>query len=324
MHPTPARRRARSRIGGLWTIGVSTIALAFLGLAGAAPAAADEIDPNDPGISIAVTALDCVDGPGDVVDVLFEVRVENPSAWWGYSFTGPGLDIASGPDSQGDSDIEIFVGRPGHFVATAWWPKSAQESVAVWTGVTVEPCQPDLTVEPTQCDTVDGTGSATARLAGLAGAAEYRLAVSNGDGEPVWESEPFTADDAGAATVEVPALPGGETYGIEVVWYPAPWEGPEPPAEDGFTPVESLVLTSTETNLDPCPTPSPTPPPPTPTPAPVEPDPPADPADRSPRELAATGTDDVTTLGVGAVMALALGAAMVLAARLRPSRRARG
>lgn len=323
MHPTPARRRARSRTGRLWTIGVTTIALALLGLAGTTPAAAEETDPNDPGISIAVTALDCFDGPGDVVDALLEVRTDDPSAMWGYGFRGPGTFIASGPDYQDDADIEIFVLRPGNYVATAFLPVSAEQTNVVWTGITVEPCEPDLAVEPVQCDTVDGTGSATARLAGLAGEAEYRLEVSDGDGASVWTSEPFSADGTGAAAVDVPALPAGATYGIHVVWYPPPWMGPEPPASDGYTPVESLVIASTEVALDACPSPPPGPEP-TPTPPPpVQPDPPADTADQVSEELPATGTDDVGPLGLAAAMALSLGAAALLADRLRPSGRAR-
>jgi hypothetical protein len=167
-----------------------------------------------------------------------------------------------------------------------------------WRGFAIEPCQPEITVEVTECTATGGTGSAVVTLSNLVAGVEYDVRVTDrGDaqGTPYGGAKTVTADADGTAQVSVSKLPPGQDFTVWVggLWTTIPWE--EPPFLGGggnFTPIESVDLVAqADFTVKPCPV-----------------------ATTKPA-LAATGVDGVVPLVAGALVLLGLGGAALLITR---------
>ena len=113
-----------------------------------------------------------------------------------------------------------------------------------WVGFAIEPCQPEIGVEVTECAASGGTGAADITLSNLVAGVEYEVWVTDrgvADGIPVGAALTVTGAADGTAALEASGLPAAHEYTVwvEGVWVAEPWE--EPPfigGGGGFTPLE--------------------------------------------------------------------------------------
>lgn len=260
-----------------------------------------------PDVGVSVTALSCSTGRDGVALATFTGLI--PGFSYGYSVVGPNFLVGGPLDEVGETEeIELVGMPPGNYYATIEWiPSEGQVPPAPvfdWVGFSVDPCQPTIQVEVTQCTAAGGTGSATVTLGSLVGGVEYAVWVTDAgapDGDPYGDPQLVTGDQAGTATLQVGSLPAGRAYSVwvEGVWEAGPWE--EPPFVGGggnFVPLESVVLAaSADFSLQACPA------------APVKP--------ASTTTLPPTGTDGIGAALLSAVTLFGLGAAALLTARRR-------
>lgn len=203
--------------------------------------------------------------------------------------------IAGGPSHEAAADGL----PPGNYYVYAQW-QNVPIPVYDWRGFAVEPCQPEVTIEVTECTVPGGTGSALVTLSNLVAGVEYDVRVTDrgdADGTPYGGVRLVTADEHGAAQLSVSKLPPGQDFTVWIagVWTTTPWE--EPPFLGGgnFTPIESLDLVGhADFSVKPCSVATTTKP-----------------------ALAATGVDGVVPLVTGALVLLGLGGAALLVARRR-------
>jgi len=228
-----------------------------------------------------------------------------------FDVQGPNFAVGGSLDEFGETEEIDLVGMPpGNYYAYAEWQPFAGEGpppapVFDWVGFAIEPCQPVVEVEATQCTTAGGTGAADVTLSSLVEGVEYLVWVTDqgvADGTPYREVQTVTGDPTGTAQLDVSSLPGGRAYTVWVdgVWEAIPpWEEPPFIGNGGnFDPLESVVLaTSADFSLQSCPA------------APVKP--------ASTTTLPATGPDGVGPLIAGSLLLLGLGGATLLLARRR-------
>lgn len=254
----------------------------------------------------------CSTGADGSATISFTGLVEGES--YRYDVVGPAG--SSGSFVATDPDETVMVGGlpPGNsYVYVAWRPgesaAAAPAPVFDWRGFAVEPCQPEIALEVTECTAAGGTGSALMTLSGLVAGVEYEVAVTDrgdADGTPYGGVQVVTADEGGTAQLELTGLPAGGDFTARVdgVWTTDPWEEPPFIGNGGdFTPLETVLLTATaDFGLAPCPVP------------PGTPDDPAKPA-----ALPATGVDGVGgLLAAGALLVLAGGIAILARRRTGP------
>lgn len=261
-----------------------------------------------PDLDLGVTTS-CSTGADGAATVAFTGLVAGES--YTYFVEGPagssGAFDASGPDET------VVVGDlpPGnYYVYVEWRPDETATAAAPapmfdWRGFAVEPCQPAIALEVTECTATGGTGSALLTLSDLVAGVEYDVAVTDlgdADGTPYGGAQTVTADESGTARLTLTGLPAGTdfTAWVDGIWTTDPWVEPPFIGNGGnFVPLETVFLTaSADFSLAPCPTP------------PVTPDEPAKPA-----ALPATGVDGAGgLLAAGALLVLA-GALAILARR---------
>lgn len=257
-------------------------------------------------------AASCSAGTDGAATVSITGLVEDES--YRYDLVGPAG--SSGSFVATDPDETVVVGDlpPGNsYVYVEWRPGDAAAAAAPvpmfdWRAFAVEPCQPAIALEVTECIAPGGTGSALVTLSDLVAGVEYELAVTDvgdADGTPYGGVQVVTADESGTARHELTGLPAGRDFTARVdgAWTTDPWV--EPPFIGGgdFVPLESVLLTAAaDFSLAPCPGPS------------VTPDEPAKPA-----ALPATGVDGVGgLLAAGALLVLAGGLAILARRRTGP------
>jgi hypothetical protein len=272
------------------------------------------IDACPPDMDVAVTPLACSTG-GDG-EALLTLTGLVPGGMNTYSVTGPHFEVDGQMYEVGETEeIELVRMPPGNYVAYSeqGLPQPAAAAAVPdapnfdWVGFAIEPCQPEITVEVTECAASGGTGAAVFSLANLVAGVEYSVRVTDrglADGTPYGEVLTVTGAADGTATVEASGLPGGHEYTVwvEGLWVAEPWEEPPYLGSGGnFTPLESVVLaTSADFSLQPCPA------------APVKP--------ASTTTLPATGSGSTGDLLLGSLLLLGLGGAALL---LSPGRRGR-
>lgn len=259
-----------------------------------------------PDLNLAVTTS-CSTGADGGAAVEFTGLVEGES--YAYEVVGPvgssGTFIATG------SDETVVAGElpPGNYYAYVEW-RPGDPAIAApapmfdWRGFAVEPCQPEIVLEVTECTAGGGTGSVLLTLSNLVAGVEYEVAVTDlgdAEGEPYGGVELVIADESGIAELELAGLPPDHDFTVWVdgVWTTGPWE--EPPFIGGgdFTPLETVFLSvAADFGLAPCPV------------APVTPAGPSKPA-----ALPATGAGDVTGLAATGLLLLAMGGTVLLSRR---------
>jgi len=265
-----------------------------------------------PDLGVAVTPLACSTDPnGEALLTLTGLA----SGIITFDVQGPNFAVGGSLDEFGETEEIDLVGMPpGNYYAYVEWHPFAGEGpppapVFDWVGFAIEPCQPAIAVDVTECTSAGGTGALHVALSSLVDGVEYLVWVTDQgvtDGTPYGEVQTVTGDPTGTAQLDVSSLPGGRAYTVwvEGVWQAIPpWE--EPPFVGGgnFTPLESVVLaTSADFSLQACPA------------APVKP--------ASTTTLPATGPDGVGAALLAAVALLGLGGAALLTTR-RYKRRVR-
>jgi hypothetical protein len=270
------------------------------------------VDACPPDVDVAVTPLLC--STGDNGEALLTLTGLVPGEAYTYSVTGPNFEVGGLLDEVAETeDIELIGMPPGNYLAYAEQVVQQPEAAAAavpdlpnfdWVGFAIEPCQPGIVVEVTECAASGGTGAADVTLSNLVAGVEYSVRVTDqgvADGTPYGDVLTVTGAADGTATVEASGLPAGHEYTawVDGVWVAEPWE--EPPFLGGgnFTPLETVVLAaSADFTLAPCPA----------APATVP---------TQPAALAATGTDGVGGLLTGSMLLLGLGGAALIAARRR-------
>ena len=268
------------------------------------------VETCPPDVDVAVTPLRC--STGDNGEALLTLTGLVPGELYTYSVTGPNFDVGGSLDEVAETeDIELIGMPPGNYIAYAeqvvQQPDAAVAAVPDvanfdWRAFAIEPCQPAIVVEVTECTASGGTGAADVTLSNLVAGVEYSVRVTDRgvpDGTPYGDVLTVTGAADGTATVEASGLPAGHEYTvwIEGVWVAEPWE--EPPFLGGgnFTPLDTVMLAvSADFTLAPGPA----------APVPVK-----------PAALAATGTDGVGGLLTGSMLLLGLGGAALIAARRR-------
>ena len=255
-----------------------------------------------PDLDLMVTPGDCSTGDDGTVTVLFTGLIEGESYSW--FIDGEGYSNSDTFIAEGDSSELVLVDLPpGNFVAYIEW--DGETPVFDWVGFAIEPCQPGITVEVTECPAAGGTGSAWLTLSNLVAGVEYEVRVTDrGDasGAPYGGVHVVMGDADGNAQLLVSSLPADHEY---TAWidgvFEATWEEPPFVGGGGFTPIGSVELSaSADFALQPCPA------------APVKP------AKVVPaKALPATGANGVGELFLGSMLLLGLGGASLIAARRR-------
>ena len=333
----PLSRRPRRRSDPLqpnWRTLLATLVVAGLATIGAttfaAPAAAEEIEPSAvvadesapaaaaeqdlavPDIGISVTPLTCsTDRNAESLLTLTGLTSVGIVA---FDVQGPNFEVGGSLDEFGETEeIELVGMPPGNYYAYAEWHPFGEEPAPTpvfdWVGFAIEPCQPGLSIDVTECTAAGGTGSAEVRLSSLVAGVEYAVWVTDvgaPDGTPYGEPQWVVADSTGTADLTFPSLPGGREYSVWVdgLWEAIPpWEEPPFIGNGGnFDPLETVELfAAADFTLQPCPA------------APVT-------TGTVTPALAATGTDSTTGLLLGALTLIALGGASLVVRRLVPSR----
>ena len=260
-----------------------------------------------PDLELEVTTS-CSTGTDGVATVALTGLVEGET----YSY-----DV-NGPDSSpflydefvatGASEVVTVGGLPpgNYYVHVDWRPDVSTPTTTPpppifdWRGFAVEPCQPEITVEVTECAATGGTGSAVVNLSNLVAGVEYDVRVTDrgdAEGTPYGGAKTVTADENGTAQVSISKLRPGQDFTVWIsgLWITTPWE--EPPFHGGggnFTPVESVdLIAQADFTVKPCPV-----------------------ATTKPA-LAATGVDGVVPLVAGALVLLGLGGTALLITRRR-------
>jgi hypothetical protein len=263
----------------------------------------------DPGV--AVTPLACSTGDNGEALVTLTGLANGIITW---NVRGPNFVVGGSLDEFGETEEIDLVGMPpGNYYAYVEWHPFAGEGPAPvpvydWVGFAIEPCQPVVEVEATECTTAGGTGALHVSLSTLVDGVEYLVWVTDQgvtDGTPYGEVQTVTGDPTGTAQLDVSSLPGGRAYTVWVdgVWEAIPpWEEPPFLGNGGnFDPLESVVLaTSADFSLQPCPA------------APVKP--------ASTTTLPATGPDGVGGALLAAVALLGFGVAALLTTRRHKTR----
>ena len=259
-----------------------------------------------PDLGVTVTPLQCSTGDnGEALVTLTGLA----SGIITYDVQGPNFMVGGSLDEFGETEEIDLVGMPpGNYYAYVEWHPFAGEGpppapVYDWVGFAIEPCQPVVEVEATECTTAGGTGALHVSLSTLVDGVEYLVWVTDHgvtDGTPYGEVQTVTGDPTGTAQLDVSSLPGGRAYTVwvEGVWQAIPpWEEPPFVGSGGnFVPLESVVLaTSADFSLQPCPA------------AAVKP--------ASTTTLPATGADGVGGALLAAVALLGFGAAALLTTR---------
>ncbi|WP_448002995.1 hypothetical protein [Agromyces bauzanensis] len=220
-----------------------------------------------------------------------------------YDVVGPDTSSFSDTFEAGGPNEEVVIGDlpPGnYYVSVDWLPDVSDLAAAPpppisdWVAFAVEPCQPEISVEVTECAVPGGTASALVSLSNLVAGVEYEVSVTDrGDagGTPYDGTRHVTADLNGTATISVSKLPADSEYTVWVdgLWTTTPWVEPPFVGGGGFTPLDEVALTAhADFDAEPCPV-----------------------------GLAATGVDGVAALVTGALVLLGLGGAALLIARRR-------
>lgn len=258
-----------------------------------------------PDVGVSVTALSCSTDRDGVALATFTGLI--PGFSYGYSVVGPDFLVGGPLDEVGETEeIELVGMPPGNYYATIEWiPFEGQVPPAPvfdWVGFSVDPCQPTIQVEVTQCTAAGGTGSAAVTLGSLVNGVEYAVWITDAGaagGEPFGDPQLVTGDQTGTGTLTFGSLPDGHDYTVlvEGVWEAGPWEEPPFVGSGGnFVPLESVVLAaSVDFSLQACPAAS------------VKP--------ASTTTLPPTGPDGVGAALLVAVALLGLGGASLLATR---------
>ncbi|WP_448808673.1 hypothetical protein [Agromyces bauzanensis] len=258
-----------------------------------------------PDLDVSVTTT-CSTGVDGSATFEFTGLVEGEE--YRYEVVGDGTGTSlSGSFIAGGPSEAVVVGElpPGNFYVYVQWQPEEPTLAAPpppmfdWRGFAVEPCQPAITVEVTECVATGGTGSALVTLSNLVAGVEYDVRVTDAgdpDGAPYGGAHTVTADEHGTAQLSFSKLPPGADFTVWVagLWSTTPWE--EPPFIGGgnFTPLEEFDLVAqADFTLKPCPVAA------------------------STSGLAATGTDGVGALVLGALVLLGLGGAALFVARRR-------
>jgi hypothetical protein len=269
------------------------------------------VDACPPDVDVAVTPLGC--STGDSGEAMLTLSGLVPGQLYTYSVTGPTFEVGGMLDEVGETEeIELVGMPPGNYVAYAEQVVLQPEAAAAvpaapnfdWIGFAIEPCQPEIVVELTECTAAGGTGAAVFTLSNLVAGVEYSVRVTDrgvADGTPYGEVLTVTGAADGTGSVEASGLPGAHEYTVWVdgVWVAEPWE--EPPFIGGgnFTPLETVVLAvSADFTLAPCPA--------APSTVPA-----------TPAALAATGAGGVGGLLTGSMLLLGFGGMSLFAARRR-------
>ena len=253
-----------------------------------------------PDLDLEVTATSCSTGADGAATFRFTGLIEGDQ--YAYFVEGVGVSTfnlftASGSSQEVVSD-ELPPGN--YYVYVEWRPAVPSDPMFDWRGFAIEPCQPEITVEVTECTATGGTGSAVVTLSNLVAGVEYDIRVTDGgdaQGTPYGGAKTVTADADGTAQVSVSKLPPGQDFTVWVggLWTTIPWE--EPPFLGGggnFTPIESVDLVAqADFTVKLCPV-----------------------ATTKPA-LAATGVDGVVPLVAGALVLLGLGGTALLITRRR-------
>ncbi|MEV1132293.1 hypothetical protein [Agromyces sp. NPDC049794] len=258
--------------------------------------ACPDLDVNEP-------VMTCSTGADGTATFGFTNLVEGEL--YGYWVEGIGVSLFEEFTAGGTSEQAVSEGLPpGNYYVYAQW-QNVPIPVYDWRGFAVEPCQPEVTVEVTECTVPGGTGSALVTLSNLVAGVEVDVRVTDrgdADGTPYGGVHLVTADEHGTSQLSVSKLPPGQdfTIGVAGVWTTTPWE--EPPFLGGgggsFTPIESLDLVAqADFTVKPCPVATTTKP-----------------------ALAATGVDGIAPLVTGALVLLGLGGALLLRRRRADSR----
>lgn len=270
------------------------------------------VETCPPDVDVAVTPLQC--STGDSGAALLTLTGLVPGEGYTYSVTGPTFEAGGMLDEVGETEeIELGGMPPGNYVAyseqVVLQPEAAAAAVPAtpnfdWVVFVIEPCQPDIVVEVTECTAAGGTGAVDVTLSNLVAGVEYSVRVTDrgaADGTPYGEVLTMTGAADGTASVEASGLLGAHDYTVwvEGVWVAEPWVEPPFVGGSNVTPLETVVLAvSADFTLAPCPA------------APAT-------APAKPAALAATGTDGVGALLAGSMLLVGLGGAVVIAARRR-------
>jgi LPXTG-motif cell wall-anchored protein len=265
-----------------------------------------------PELDVMVTPGPCVIGDEGTATVTFTGLIEGES----YSYFIEGTDFFTSDtfESLGESSEVVVEGLPpGNFIVYIEWEGEDPEfPVFDWAGFVIEPCQPEIIVEVTECPAPGGTGSALLRLSSLVDGIEYEVKVTDrgaAGGTSYGGVHVVTGDAAGNAQLLISGLPAGHefTAWIDGVFVAPPWEEPPFVGGGGFTPIDTVEFhASVDFALKPCPG------------APVVPEKPVTPAKVVPvKALPKTGTSGVGELLLGSMLLLGLGGAALVAARRR-------
>ncbi|WP_082590610.1 LPXTG cell wall anchor domain-containing protein [Agromyces sp. Soil535] len=265
-----------------------------------------------PELGVAVTPLACsTDRNGEALLTLTGLV---PGDFYVYDVQGPNFSAGGQLDEVGETeDIELVGLPPGNYYAYAEHlrgPEGPGQAAAPappvydWVGFAIEPCQPAIAVDATECTSAVGTGAVHVALSSLVDGVEYLVWVTDQgviDGTPYGEVQTVTGDPTGTAELDLSSLPGGRAYTVwvEGVWQAIPpWEEPPFVGSGNFTPLETVMLSvSADFALAACPA------------APVKP--------ASTTTLPATGVDGVGPLVLSGLLLLGLGGATLVAARRR-------
>lgn len=250
-----------------------------------------------PELGIGVTPGACSIGANGTATISLTGLIEGEE--YGWEVIGDDYGVS---DSfvAGGATAELALGDlpPGSFVAAVWW--TGGEGVSAWTSFDVEPCQPQITVEVTECPAAGDTGSALLKLSNLVAGVEYEVAVTDrSGGTPHGGVHTVMGDEAGTAQLSVTKLPAGRDY---TAWVGGVWEAPviEEIAIAAVADGSVELHASVDFSLKPCPA------------APVK-----------PAGLAETGAGLTEPLLAGGAALLALGA-LVTALGLRRRHGERG
>jgi len=265
---------------------------------------ADDCEVPLPELDVTVMPGDCSTGDDGTVSALFSGLIVDEE--YSYYVEGPDYLVADTFIAGASSEEVVLTDLPpGNFIVYIEWVQGEFGPIFDWRGFVIEPCQPEITVEVTECPAPGGAGSVLLTLSNLVDGVEYNVTVTDrgdADGTPYGGVHTVTGDDAGTAQVLVAPLPADTDYTawVDGLWEAVPWEEPPFVGGGGFVPIESAELTThVDFSLKPCPAAPPL--------KPVTP--------VTPTALAATGADGIGGLLVGSMLLLGLGAAMLVARR---------
>ena len=161
-----------------------------------------------PDLGVAVTPLACsTDRNGEALLTLTGLV---PGELYVFDVQGPTFAVGGPLDEVGETEeIELVGMPPGNYYAYVELVQFDPEPEAVppapvfdWVGFTIDPCQPAIAVDVTECTSAGGTGAVHVALSSLVDGVEYLVWVTDQgmiDGTPYGEVQTVTGDPTGTA-----------------------------------------------------------------------------------------------------------------------------